>query len=64
MTEEQIGSAVDECIERCRNSPAILVCIAEYVLKLRDIYSWEPAEADEVGRRVIRVLRGRPMQRA
>jgi hypothetical protein len=60
MTEEQIASAVEDCLERCRNSPAVLVCVAEFVLSLRDAHQWEPVEAHEVGRRVLRVLRGPP----
>ena len=60
MSEKQIAAAVEDCLERCRNSPAMLVCVAEFVLRLKDNYDWEPTVADEVGRRAIRVLRDRP----
>jgi len=57
MDEQQITTAVEECIERCKNSPAIMVCVAEYVLRLRDVNKWDVKDADEVGRRVFRLIR-------
>lgn len=57
MTEAQIDSAVDECTQRCKDSPALLFRVAQYVLKLKEVDKWEPAEADEVGRRVLKATR-------
>jgi hypothetical protein len=60
MTEEKIVQAVDDCLKRCLSSQAKLICVAEFVLNLRDEHQWEPAIADEVGRRVLRLIRERP----
>jgi len=54
MTEAQIDSAVDECTQRCKDSPVLLFRVAQYVLKLKEVDKWEPTEADEVGRRVLK----------
>jgi len=61
MTESQIMSAVDECVERCKGSRSWIVCVAEYVLRLKDIHRWKPTEADEVGSRVVKAMQAGTM---
>ena len=57
MNDNQIEVEVARCLEHCRKSAAPMICVAEYVLRLRDDHGWEPKQADEVGRRVLRMLK-------
>ena len=57
---ERIQTAVEECVRRCERSQAPMVCVAEFLLKLRDVDQWTPEEANEVGRWAIRLIREQP----
>ena len=56
MSDDTMKSAVAECVAKCRNSPAILVCVAEYVLRLLDEFKWPRKDAEAVGRQAISEL--------
>jgi hypothetical protein len=57
MTDHEFAAAVAEGLSRCQKSTAPLICLAEYILKLRDADRWKPTDAEKVGREILKLLR-------
>jgi hypothetical protein len=56
MNEERIAAATADCISTCEKSNEWLVCISDYMMRLRNVYGWSQAMAEEVGRRALHYL--------
>ena len=56
MDEAAISEMTQICLSKCADSAHPLIRVAEFVITLRE-QGWPDRDADEVGRRAVRILR-------
>lgn len=59
-----IRLATEECLCTCADSEEWLLCVSDYLGRLRQVYQWDECDVNEVGRRVlqtIKVVREKPV---
>ena len=54
---QKMNAAIHDCLERCYSSPTPVLCLVEYLQRLRISGKWTCEELMEVRSRVVRILR-------